>query len=38
VFEHAGQMLGSLIGDEPATAGEVQEFAARVAGQPQPRA
>lgn len=38
VFEHAGQMLGSLIGDEPATADEVQEFAARVASQAQPRA
>jgi alkylhydroperoxidase family enzyme len=36
-FEHAGQMLGSLVGDEPATTEEVQAFAAWVAGQPQPR-
>ena len=36
VFEHAGQMLGSLIGDEPATPDEVRAFAARVAGQPDP--
>jgi alkylhydroperoxidase family enzyme len=27
-FEHAGQMLGSLIGDEPATADEREAFAA----------
>ena len=32
-FEYAGQMLGSLIGDEPATA---EAFAASVASQPQP--
>jgi alkylhydroperoxidase family enzyme len=37
-FEHAGQMLGSLIGDEPATAEEVEAFAAWVAGQAQPPA
>jgi alkylhydroperoxidase family enzyme len=36
VFEHAGQMLGSLIGDEPATPDEVRAFAAGVAGQPDP--
>jgi hypothetical protein len=35
-FEYAGQMLGSLIGDEPATAEEREAFAASVAGQPQP--
>lgn len=35
-FEYAGQMLGSLIGDEPATAGEREAFAAGVASQPQP--
>ena len=35
-FEYAGQMLGSLIGDEPATAEEREAFAAAVAGQPQP--
>jgi hypothetical protein len=35
-FEYAGQMLGSLIGDEPATAEERDAFAASVAGQPQP--
>jgi AhpD family alkylhydroperoxidase len=35
-FEYAGQMLGSLIGDEPATPEERQAFAASVAGQPQP--
>jgi alkylhydroperoxidase family enzyme len=36
VFEHAGQMLGSLIGDEPATAAERQAFADWVAGLPAP--
>ena len=36
VFEHAGQMLGSLIGDEPATPDEVEAFAARVASRPDP--
>jgi alkylhydroperoxidase family enzyme len=36
VFEHAGQMLGSLIGDEPATSDEVEAFAAAVARQPEP--
>jgi alkylhydroperoxidase family enzyme len=35
-FEYAGQMFGSLIGDEPATEDERQAFAAWVAGQPQP--
>lgn len=35
-FEYAGQMLGSLIGDEPATAEERAAFAASVASQPQP--
>ena len=35
-FEYAGQMFGSLIGDEPATAEERAAFAASVAGQPQP--
>jgi alkylhydroperoxidase family enzyme len=35
-FEYAGQMLGSLIGDEPATAEESEAFAASVASQPQP--
>jgi AhpD family alkylhydroperoxidase len=35
-FEYAGQMLGSLIGDEPATAEEREAFAASVASQPQP--
>jgi len=34
--EYAGQMLGSLIGDEPATAEEREAFAASVASQPQP--
>lgn len=37
-FEHAGQMLGSLIGDEPATPDEVRAYAAWVAGQPEPTA
>jgi alkylhydroperoxidase family enzyme len=37
-FEHAGQMLGSLIGDEPATPDEVRAFAAWVASQPDPTA
>jgi alkylhydroperoxidase family enzyme len=37
-FEHAGQMLGALIGDEPATPDEVRAFAASVAGQPDPTA
>jgi alkylhydroperoxidase family enzyme len=36
VFEHAGQMLGSLIGDEPATPEEVRAFAAAVASEPDP--
>ena len=36
-FEYAGQMLGSLIGDEPATADEREAFAAWVARLPQPR-
>jgi alkylhydroperoxidase family enzyme len=35
-FEYAGQIFGSLIGDEPATAEEREAFAASVAGQPQP--
>jgi alkylhydroperoxidase family enzyme len=35
-FEYAGQMLGSLIGDEPATADEAEAFAAWVAAQPEP--
>lgn len=35
-FEYAGQMLGFLIGDEPATAEEREAFAASVVGQPQP--
>jgi alkylhydroperoxidase family enzyme len=35
-FEYAGQMLGSLIGDESATAEEREAFAASVASQPQP--
>jgi alkylhydroperoxidase family enzyme len=35
-FEYAGQMLGCLIGDEPATAEEREAFAASVASQPQP--
>jgi hypothetical protein len=35
-FEYAGQVLGSLIGDEPATAEDREAFAASVAGQPQP--
>ncbi len=35
-FEYAGQMLGSLIGDELATAEEREAFAASVASQPQP--
>jgi hypothetical protein len=36
-FEYAGQMLGSLIGDEPATAEERAAFAASIASQPQPQ-
>ena len=35
-FEYAGQMLGSLIGDESATAEEREAFAASVASEPQP--
>lgn len=35
-FECAGQMLGSLIGDESATAEEREAFAASVASEPQP--
>jgi alkylhydroperoxidase family enzyme len=31
-FEYAGQMLGSLIGDEPATADEKEAFAAYMTG------
>jgi alkylhydroperoxidase family enzyme len=38
VFEHAGQMFGALIGDEPATEAERAAFAAEVAAQPGPRA
>src|SRR4051794_29121239 len=38
VFEHAGQMFGALIGDEPATAQERASFQAAVAGQPRPPA
>ncbi len=33
-FEYAGQMLGSLIGDEPATADEREAFAAWLASPP----
>ena len=36
VFEHAGQMFGALIGDEPATEEERAAFAAAVAAQPRP--
>ena len=36
VFEHAGQMFGALIGDEPATPEERIAFEAAVAGQPRP--
>jgi len=36
VFEHAGQMFGALIGDEPATDEERAAFAAAVAAQPGP--
>lgn len=36
VFEHAGQMFGALIGDEPASADERSAFEAAVAGQPRP--
>jgi alkylhydroperoxidase family enzyme len=36
VFEYAGQMLGALIGDEPATPEEAEAFAAAVASQPEP--
>ena len=36
VFEHAGQMFGALIGDEPATDQERAAFAAAVAAQPGP--
>jgi hypothetical protein len=36
-FEYAGQMLGSLIGDESATAEEREAFAASVASEPQPQ-
>lgn len=32
-FEHAGQMLGALVGDEPATAEQRDALAASVAGQ-----
>jgi hypothetical protein len=35
-FEYAGQMLGSLIGDESTTAEEREAFAASVASEPQP--
>jgi AhpD family alkylhydroperoxidase len=35
-LKYAGQMLGSLIGDEPATAEGREAFAASVASQPQP--
>ena len=38
VFEHAGQMFGALIGDEPATEEERTAFAAAVAARPAPTA
>jgi alkylhydroperoxidase family enzyme len=37
-FEYAGQVLGSLIGDEAATEDERAAFAAQIAGRPQPGA
>jgi len=36
VFEHAGQMFGALIGDEPATEEERAAFAANVEAQARP--
>jgi hypothetical protein len=35
-FEYAGQMLGALIGDEPATAEQRAAFEVSVAAQPRP--